>query len=87
MAQVDLDGLRPAAAEVELVAGLLVEIGPATTGDLLADLGLPFTTVAGALRTLERAGRACRDGRVWLAVTPSPRRQRRSWKVGSWPSA
>jgi hypothetical protein len=56
MVQVDLDDLRPAAAEVELVAGLLVEIGPATIGDLLADVGLPLTTVVGALRILDAPG-------------------------------
>ena len=82
MVSVDLDALRPLAAEVELVAGLLVEVGPAMAAELAADLGLPLATVGGALRILERAGRARRGGNTWLPTTPAPRRPRRSWRSG-----
>jgi hypothetical protein len=83
MVSVDLDALRPAGAEVELVAGLLVEVGPAMAAELAADLGLPLATVGGALRMLERSGRARRGGNTWLATTPAPRRPRRSWRSGA----
>lgn len=83
MVAVDLDALRPVAAEVELVAGLLREVGPATAAELAADLEMPLATVGGALRMLERAGRARATGRSWLAVTPAPRRPRRSWRAGA----
>ncbi|MGI8810737.1 MAG: hypothetical protein ACR2KK_23395 [Acidimicrobiales bacterium] len=46
--------------------------------DLAADLGLPLATVGGALRMLERGGRARRGGNAWMATTPAPRRPRRS---------
>ena len=82
MVSVDLDAVRPLAAEVELVAGLLVEVSPAMAAELAADLDLPLATVAGALRMLERAGRARRGGNTWLATTPAPRRPRRSWRSG-----
>lgn len=83
MVAVDLDALRPMAAEVELVAGLLGEVGPATAAELAADVDLPLATVGGALRMLERAGRARATGRSWLAVMPTPRRPRRSWQAGA----
>ena len=82
MVSVDLDALRPVAAEVELVAGLLVEVGPAMAAELAAELDLPLATVGGALRMLERSGRARRGGTAWLATTPTPRRPRRSWRSG-----
>ncbi len=55
MVPVDLDALRPMVAEVEFVAGLLVEVGPATGAELGAHFGLPLATVGGALLILERA--------------------------------
>lgn len=45
MVWVDLEALRPVAAEVEIVAGLLAEVGPATAVELTADLDLPLAIV------------------------------------------
>ena len=82
MVSIDVGALRPGAVEVELVAGLLHEVGPALAVELAADLDLPLATVGGALRMLERAGRARRSGNAWLAAAPAPRRPRRSWRSG-----
>jgi hypothetical protein len=49
---VDLASLRPSAADLELVADDLIEVGCATAAELVADLKLPLPTVAAVLRRL-----------------------------------
>jgi hypothetical protein len=79
---IDVRALRPQAHEVELVAGLLAEVGEATVADLVADLDLSMASVAGALRTLERSGRARRAAAGWIHIEIGPRAPRRSWELG-----
>lgn len=79
---IDVAALRPDAQQVELVAGLLAEVGSATAAELSADLRLPVVTLAAVLRLLERSGRARRVAGSWEHVDTGPRPPRRSWWVG-----
>jgi Mn-dependent DtxR family transcriptional regulator len=84
---VDLASLRPTAADLELVAAELIEVGSATAAELVADLGLPLPTVAAVLRRLERDGRVCRTPDGWVPATPRQRGPRRSWSQGGKPAS
>src|SRR5215210_9000963 len=80
MTQIDVDSLRPAVEDVELVAQGLRDVGEATAAELAADLRLTLPMIAGVLRTLERSGRARRTEEGWTLVDPpEPRAKRRSW--------
>ncbi len=79
---IDVAALRPDAQQVELVAGLLAEVGTASAAALAADLRLPVVTLAAVLRVLERSGRARRVANGWEHVDTGPRPPRRSWRVG-----
>lgn len=84
MVLVDVQALRPSAADVELVAGLLDEVGEAAAAELAADLRLTVVAVAGMLRQLEREHRACRTAGGWVsAPRPEPLPRRRSWRQGA----
>jgi predicted ArsR family transcriptional regulator len=83
MVVVDIQALRPSAADVELVAGLLAEVGEASAPDLAADLGLTALAVAGVLRQLERDQRVRRTANSWQLTRPlQPTPRRRSWHQG-----
>lgn len=79
---VDVAVLRPDAQAVELVSGLLAEVGSASVAELCADVRLPLATVASVLRVLERAGRARRTAAGWEHIDLGPRPPRRSWRLG-----
>jgi len=79
---IDVAALRPDAQQVELVAGLLAEVGTASAAVLAANLRLPVVTLAAVLRALERSGRALRVANGWEHVDIGPRPPRRSWRVG-----
>ncbi|MDQ6615873.1 MAG: hypothetical protein M3083_14340 [Actinomycetota bacterium] len=82
MPSIDVAALRPDAAQVALVAGLLAQVGTASAAELSADLPLSVVSVAAVLRVLERSGRAWRVTDGWEHVDTGPRRPRRSWRVG-----
>ncbi len=83
MVVVDLQALRPSAADIELVAGLLAEVGDASAPELAADLGLTVLAIAGVLRQLQRDQRVRRTGDSWqLTRPPQPTPRRRSWHQG-----
>jgi len=83
MVAIDLQALRPSAADVELVAGLLAEVGEATAAELAADLDLTVLAVAGVLHQLERHQRVRRNANNWQPTwPPQPTPRRRSWHQG-----